>query len=60
MQANISRNFQICISVPVLHCILFLYLTSMIKIVNETDKDRLIPNLHQNMEPWTRSTVLAH
>ena len=40
-------------SVPVLCCIVFLYLTSMIKIVNNTNKDQL-------MFYQTRAKVLAH
>ena len=50
----------ICISAPVLYCTVFLYLTAMIKIVNNTNKDRLMPNLHQNMEHQTKSDLLTH
>ena len=29
-------------------------------MVNNTDKDQLVPHLRQNMERQTRSKVLAH
>ena len=57
---NISTNFEIFVRVPVLNCIVFLYLTSMIKMVNNNNKDRLMPHLRQNMERQTRSKVLQH
>ena len=55
--ANISTNFQNCVSVPVLHCIVFLYIKLMMKIVNNTNNDRFMAHLHQNMERHTRSHV---
>ena len=57
---NTSKNSEICMSVPVLCCIVFLYLTSMIKIVNNTNKDQLMFYLRQTMEHQTRAKVLAH
>ena len=60
MKISISTNFEIFVRVPVLNCIVFLYLTSMIKMVNNNNKDRLMPHLHQNMERQTRSKVLQH
>ena len=38
-------------------CIVFLYLTSVTKILNNTNKDRLLPHLPQNMECQARSSV---
>ena len=43
-----------------LYCIVPVYLTSMIKTVNSTNKDRLMHRLRQNMERQTRSKVLAY
>ena len=43
-----------------LHCIVFLYLMVMIKIVNDTNNGRLMIHLHQKMECQTRSKVLAN
>ena len=42
-----------------LYCIVFLYLTTMIKIVNNANKDRLMYHFRQNMERQTRSKKLA-
>ena len=42
-----------------LYCIVFLYLTTMIKIVNNVNKDRLMYHFRQNMERQTRSKKLA-
>lgn len=33
----------------------FIYLTSMIKVVNNTNKDRLMPHLWKNIELHKRS-----
>ena len=44
----------------ILYCFAFLYLSPIIKIVNSTNKDRVIPHLHQNMERQTKLKVLAH
>ena len=43
-----------------LYCIVFLYLTAMKKVVNNTNKDQFMPYLHQNMKRQTRLKVLAH
>ena len=60
MKVNIPTDFLICIRVPALNCIAFFYLTSMIKMVTNNDKDRLMPHLRQNMERQTRLKVLKH
>ena len=43
-----------------LYCIVFFHLTAMIKIVNNPNKDQLMPHLHQTMERQSRLKALAH
>ena len=54
---EVSRNIIVYICTLGSLCTVFLYLTSMTKILNNTNKDRLLPHLPQNMECQARSSV---
>ena len=46
VKVNVSTNFQICIcTCNALHCVVFLCLTSMMKMVNYNNKDQIMPHL---------------